>query len=299
MSDYSCRTSKHCQRRLLAAIGGLALLLTGTRPAAAQGPTSGSNEGRLHFTGGLDVPSVYVFRGIVQESDPKLTLFPYGDLAIALASGDGGVRSVGVNVGTWHSLQTGSRGSDGPSGKIHYQENFYATFALGLSGGWGVDTTYTAYTSPNFMFNTVKEVSFKVGNSDNYTPYGVVAFELGSDDDPTGEKPGQADGGERKGIYLELGVDPNWPLGRHVSLTVPVRVGLSLKDYYELGGEDHRFGYLEFGGLVTLPLKLPAGFGAWNVHGGVDFYTFGDSTKAFNDDEGTKLVYSFGVGIRY
>ena len=34
------------------------------------------NPGALTFTGYLDVPSVYVFRGIVQEADPKLTLFP-------------------------------------------------------------------------------------------------------------------------------------------------------------------------------------------------------------------------------
>ena len=41
------------------------------------------NTGALTFTGGLDVPTKYVFRGIVQEADSKLTLFPYGDLGIA------------------------------------------------------------------------------------------------------------------------------------------------------------------------------------------------------------------------
>ncbi len=38
------------------------------------------NTGALTFTGGLDVPTKYVFRGLVQEADSKLTLFPYGDL---------------------------------------------------------------------------------------------------------------------------------------------------------------------------------------------------------------------------
>src|SRR5262245_52294077 len=88
--------------------------------------TSTPNAGALHFTGGIDVPSVYVFRGYVQETAPKFTLFPYGDLAIALTSGDGFVRSTVVDVGVWNSLNTGSSGTDGPSGNLHYEEEFYA-----------------------------------------------------------------------------------------------------------------------------------------------------------------------------
>ena len=40
-------------------------------------------------------------------------------------------------------------------------------------------------------------------------------------------------------------------------------------------------------------------FGAWNFHGGVDFYAFGDTTKAFNNGDSGKVVASFGIGVVY
>ncbi len=75
------------------------------------------------------------------------------------------MKSVGVNIGTWHSLQTGSSGSDGPSGRIHYEEDFYATLGFGFGSDVSAGVTFTAYTSPNNMFNTVKEISVKVAKA--------------------------------------------------------------------------------------------------------------------------------------
>ena len=86
--------------------------------AAAQTPAAAPpdpNTGALTFTGGIDVPTKYVFRGIVQEADSKLTLFPYGDLGIAFYSGEGGLKSASVNFGVWNALLTGSSGLDGTS----------------------------------------------------------------------------------------------------------------------------------------------------------------------------------------
>lgn len=286
----SCRTFP--VRGLQAILGVVTLMLVGALPAAAQGAT-GANTGAIHFTGGVDFPSVYVFRGIVQEVDPAFTMFPYGDLGFTFGAGDGTFKNVEAHVGTWHSLQTGSSGSGGPSEKIHYQENFYATLALGFGQGLSVGTTYTAYTSPNFMFNNVKEISVKVAHSHKWSPYGIVAFELG------GDQGGQADGGDKAGTYLELGMGPGWPLGRG-TFTVPVKVGLSLKDYYQLSGEDHKFGYFDVGAQLAWPLsRVPGRFGAWNVHGGVDVYTFGDATKEFNDGDSAKVVALAGFGVRY
>jgi hypothetical protein len=261
--------------------------------ARAQAAADDPNPGAITFTGGLDAPSVYVFRGILQEADPKLTLWPYGDIGLALASGDGGVKSVGLNFGVWHSLQTGSSGSDGPSGRIHYEEDFYTTLSLGFGGGVTVGTTFTAYTSPNAMFGTVKELSFKVAKTHMLSPYGVLAFELSDN--------GQADAGLRKGTYLELGVGPAFPLGGgKATLTVPVKVGLSLKDYYELGGTDNKFGFFDIGGLITLPLSgVASRFGSWNIHGGVDVLVFGDTTKAINSGDSSKIVGLIGIGVGY
>jgi hypothetical protein len=274
----------------LALAGAVALGLT-TGAAFAQPPAVDPNTGALTFTGGLDVPSKYVFRGIVQEADSKLTLFPYGDLGISLFSGEGGIKSASVNFGVWNALLTGSSGSDGVTDKLHYEEDFYTTFTLGFGGGVGLATTWTAYTSPNGMFNTVQELSFKVSKSHWLSPYATIAFELD----------GQADGGENEGVYLELGSTPTWSLaGGKVSLGVPIKFGFSLSDYYELAGEDSSFGFFQAGGLLTVPLsEVNSKFGSWNLHGGVDFYAFGDTTKTFNNGDSGKVVASFGVGVVY
>jgi hypothetical protein len=262
------------------------------------------NPGALTVTAGLDFPSLYFFRGIRQESDAGLTMWPFGDLGIAAYSGDGGLKSVSVNLGVWNSLHTGTSGSDGPTGGLHYEEDFYTTLGLGFGGGITVGTTFTAYTSPNGLFTTVKELSFKVSKAHMLAPYGVLAFEMG------GDESGQADGGHTfggsKGTYLELGVGPSWPLGDGVAtLAVPVKLGLSLGDYYERIDEngtltDSGFGFFDIGGLVTFPLTgIASSFGSWNIHAGVDLLMFGDTTKALNEDESTKAVFLFGIGLTY
>ena len=261
------------------------------------------NPGALTLTAGLDVPTLYFFRGIRQELDQKLTLWPYGDLGIALASGDGAVKSVGVNIGIWNSLHTGSSGSDSAFGGLHYEEDFYTTLALGFGSGVSLGTTFTAYTSPNALFTTVKELSFKVTKTHMLAPYGILAFEIG------GDESGQADGGHTfggsKGTYLELGVGPSWPLGEIATLAVPVKFGFSLKDYYERIDEsgdvtDEQFGFFDIGGLVTFPLTgIPSSFGAWNFHAGVDVLVFGDTTKAANLGDKGKVVGLFGIGLSY
>jgi hypothetical protein len=277
--------------RVVACVSGVSQAMAGT--AVAQTPND-PNPGALTFIGYLDVPAVYVFRGIVQEPNPKLTLFPAGDIGLALKSGDGGLKSVGVNFGVWHSLQTGDTGSDGPTGRLHYEEDFYTSLSLGFGAGMGLATTYTSYTSPNGMFNTVKEIMFKVSKTHLVSPYAIVAFEL--------DKNGHADFGTNKGTYLELGVGPSWPLAKgKLTVTVPVKLGLSLKDYYEdPTGHDSKFGYFDVGGLLAYPLtKVPSQFGTWNIHVGVDVYAFGDTTKAINNGNGSRAVPYGGIGITY
>lgn len=277
-----------------AAAATAAAALTVVMPATAAAQ-SDPNPGALTVTGGVDFPAVYVFRGIVQESDPGFTMFPYVDLGWNLHTGEGTVKSVGVNVGSWHSLQTGSSGSDGPSDRLHYEEDFYATLALGFGGGYSLGTTYTAYTSPNDMFTTVKEISFKVSKSHWLNPYGVLAFEIG------GDNSGQADGGEDLGTYLELGVSPAVPLkGQKFTLAVPVKLGMSLKNYYELNGDDQKFGYFDIGALFTFPLSTSTSpLGAWNVHAGFDTYFFGHFPETVNDNNQIRWVPYVGVGFTY
>ena len=73
------------------------------------------------------------------------------------------------------------------------------------------------------------------------------------------------------------------------TLAVPVKLGLSLGDYYERLDEngaltDYGFGFFDIGGLVTFPLsKVSSSYGAWNVHAGLDLLMLGDTTKPQGD----------------
>jgi hypothetical protein len=264
----------------------------GAGTARAQSP-GGSNTGALTFTGGFDVPSRFVFRGFVQEREPKLTLWPYGDIDMSLASGNGGIKTVDVSFGVWNSLQTGSSGLEGPSRRLHYWEDFYAALSLGLGGGMKVQGAFTAHTSPNAMFTTNKEISVKASHGDMWAPHAMVVFEL--------DDRGQADMGLKKGTYLELGAAPHWQVGTGTAtFTVPIKLGMSLNNYYEGATGDETFGFFDAGGLITLPLSgRQSRFGSWNIHGGADVLVFGDTTKAFNAGDKSQVVGLVGIGVTY
>jgi hypothetical protein len=266
-------------------------------PAAAQPQTQAPadpNPGALSFTGNFDVlpGTPYIFRGIVQEANPKLTLWPAGDIGIALYSGEGSLKTASVNFGVWNSLHTGSSGLDNPTAKKqHYEEDFYAALGLGFSKA-SFTTTYTAYTSPNGLFGTVQEIAFKTAIVHKISPYVLLAQELGA----VG-----ADGGSNKGTYVELGIGPSWPVaGGKATIAIPVKLGLSANNYYELNGVDNKFGFFDVGALLTVPLtRIPANYGAWNVHFGADAFLFGETTKAINAGKKSKGVFLFGFGVGY
>jgi hypothetical protein len=152
----------------------------------------------MTLTGSFDVVSTYMFRGIRQNST-AIANWPAADLGLAVSSGDGALKSAGVNIGTWNSLHTGDTGSDGPSGKLWYESDFYA----------------------------------------------------------------------------------------------------ALSDYYELAGEDHKFGFFSIAGIVTVPLGGTTGFGAWNVHGGVEYQALGETTEFFNGGDSSRVIGSVGIGFTY
>jgi hypothetical protein len=277
----------------------LSLICLFAAPAAAQSPDP--NPGALTISGGFDVSNVYMFRGIRQE-DEDLIAWPYFDLGIALHSGDGTLKTVGVNIGTWNSLHRGLSGSKGFTTELWYESDFYATVAVGLAHGVTVGATYTAYTSPNSMFSTIKEIAVK-GSADvrGFKPYALLAVEF-----DTSMGFGQADAGSKPGRYLELGAAPGVTLSG-IGVSVPVKVGLSAGDYYELDTSsagrplyvDHRFGFFSIAGVATVPLGGTTRFGAWNLHGGVEFQKLGDTTAAFNRDKDTKTIVAGGIGFTY
>jgi hypothetical protein len=267
-------------------------LAVSAAPAAAQ----------VAVTGGLDLTNQYMFRGIRQNYS-GMAIWPFVDLGVPVFSGDGGLKSVNINVGSWNSIHTDQ--FDGVEDEPKwYESDFYATLGFGFSKAT-LGFTYTAYMSPasvdgveNVYFPTIHELAVKVSVDDSgalgkgaLKPYALIAFELTED--------GQADLGAEKGVYLELGVAPGIS-GEKASVAFPVKLGLSAKDYYEFAsGEDSKFGYFSVGGIVTVPINSN-----WNVHGGGELQIFGDNTRlinAFGDsgDRRSAGIASIGIGFSY
>lgn len=240
---------------------------------------------KVTVTGALDVPSLYVFRGIRQEFDPAVTLQPFVNVAVAAADG------VTVNVGSWNSLHTGSNRD---AEATFYESDIYGSVAL---SGHKVNPTilYTAYTNPGHpaggsLWGPVHELAFIAafddsGSAHPLAPTATVAVELGDK---------SADGG-KKGVYFEFAVTPAIPMADSpVTVTIPIKLGMSLKDYYEGPNGDSKFGYVSAG--VALLGKLSDRV---DLHGSVLVYGFGDTLKAFNNGEAAQVVGSIGLGFSF
>ena len=290
------------RRSALAVVAAVGVMMVTSAPAFAQ-EAKDPNPGALTLTGSVDFLNQYMFRGIRQNSTGIAT-WPAMDLGISAYSGEGALKSVGINFGTWNSLHTGDTGQDGPSGKLWYESDFYATLGLGFGGGTSFSTTYTAYTSPNNGFTTVKEIMFKLAVDDSgklgkaaVKPYIAIAREFDSEPGR-----GQADGGENAGTYVEIGFAPGYSASK-ASVAFPIKIGLSGSNYYELatptGFEDNKFGYFSIAGIVTVPLGGTSSFGAWNIHGGVEYQKLGTTTEFFNGGESNQVIGSFGIGFSY
>ena len=240
---------------------------------------------RFTATGGVDFMTAYVFRGIYQE-DSGTIVPPYVDLGIAVGKG------VSLNVGNWNSLHSGPTGQSG-HGNAWYEADYYgaATFT---AGKFKPGVLFTSYTSPNDALGTVHELAGVLAYDDSgsafpLSPKVIVGTELS----------GQADGGGSKGTYLEIGIRPGIKATNTLTFYIPVKLGMSLKDYYEGPTGSNRFGYFDTGLIASVPLGFISGTGSWEAHGGVDFLWFGDNMKLLNSGDRMKPVGVIGVSFAY
>lgn len=272
-------------RRLgISALVAFAVMLMASPAAAQDTPPA------VVVTGGLDFVNQYNFRGIRQNTE-GVSVWPFVDFGFTPFRGDGALKTVTINVGTWNAGHSQINSTDFSTGNKWYESDVYGTVGFGF-GTTALGVTYTSYMSPADLFRHVKEVAVKFSVDDSAAlgrgalkPYGLVAFELTDH--------GQADAGHHNGTYVELGIAPGYA-GSKASLTVPVKVGLSGHNYYEFAqGSDSKFGYFSVAGLVTVPMGAHL-----NVHGGVEFQAFGDNVKAYNGQD-TVGIASVGLGFAF
>ena len=133
-------------------------------------------------------------------------------------------------------------------------------------------------------------------------PYVLVAQELDAQ-----LFVGQADGGAEQGHLHGARVLRQAIRAAEGSISVPVKVGLSLANYYELNEGtaalpdfvDHPFGFFSVAGIVTVPLGGTTNLGTWNVHGGIEYLTLGETTEVLNGGDSSRFLGSVGIGFTY
>jgi hypothetical protein len=251
---------------------------------------------RVTLAAGVDFVTAYVFRGIFQE-DSGVIVPPFVDVGVSVYSGEGALKSVMVNGGMWNSLHSGPTGSGTDGQSAWYEADYYGSVTFTV-GKWKPGALYTSYTSPNDLFATVHELAGVLAYDDSgsalpLNPKAIVAVEL----------KGQADGGENKGTYFEFGVRPVVTLVEHgrypLTLAIPAKIGLGLKDYYELDGVNNSFGFFDLGGIVSVPLAFMNKKSTWEVHGGVDVLWLGDNNRIRNGGDRVKPIGIVGLSVTY
>src|SRR4029434_1284034 len=109
------------------------------------------NPGNITVTSSIDLTNAYMFRGIRQD-DTKVMIWPAADLGLSLFSGDGALKSVALDFGSWNRLPAGNRARTSARKSLWSESDFYTSVSLGFARGVSLGTTYTAYTSPNAGF---------------------------------------------------------------------------------------------------------------------------------------------------
>jgi hypothetical protein len=283
---------------------------------------------------GVTVTSAYYFRGINQGVANEDGLFnggfiaqPYIELGIPIVADPSKGYGLSAIAGTWNSFGSEQTNDDDAGPTNWYESDLYAGLGF-TTGNFEIGAIYTFYTSPNDSFATVQEIGGFIGygidfgddpDIDNQFTGGIdlaagVYFEVdntavgfdGIADDPATAFDETVDGITDEGIYLELGVEPSLDLeidglAGDVALSFPIAVGLSLADYYyDDSGDDEFFGYVSVAAAASIPLPVPANYGAWSLTPSVQGLFLGaNNLEALNDDESTEFIGSLSLDFEF
>jgi hypothetical protein len=259
------------------------------------------NTGKLFVSGGADVATAYFFRGYLQENQ-GLILQPYANLYVKMCESED-VKVTGY-VGTWNSIQSENTLAAAGAGPAAWYESDFLAGVDFASGAFTVGFVYTAYTYPGGAFETIQEVGVKVAWDDTEYTENRIGFAL---------KPYAAvyaetsDGNGSEDWYGELGIAPGVYTfneeGKYpVAITVPVTVGLGLKDYYfDSGGSEEFLGYLGVGATASVPLAfIPSDYGAWNMTATVQYlHLNAEGLQDVNNGDDYAIIGKLGVAFVY
>lgn len=276
--------------------------------AQAQG-NAGANNGAVKFNANLDFTTAYFFRGILQQKNGVIAQ-PSASLDFNLFhNGSGFVKSADVVLGTWDSVH-----SKQVNQNILFETDYSGGVSLGLPDHFNLSSSYVTLTSPAGAFGDVQEIDTTLSYDDtgmwndmfggvmkgiSLQPYAMYAVEL------TGGA-NHSSGGYGYGKYLEAGINPSLTLVHSerypITLSVPMKVGLSVGNYYQRLGnhQNNVWGYASVGTDLSMPLHcIPARYGQWSVHVGGEYMWLNNDLARANGNNGFQAIGTVGISMSY
>lgn len=261
-----------------------------------QEPAGGDPGSRFSLDLSLVYTSDYFFRGIAQKRD-SFNLQPAATLGFTLIEEES--FSLSLKAGTWSSFSDDRPGgSTGSFSEYWYEHDAYVGASVSVDR-ITLDALYTWYFSPSADFAEYEDVTLSVSYDDaglwdeagrfSLNPSASIAIETRN-----------AASGPDSGVWLGLGLKPSvglgsWALGS-TTLSFPLRLGLSLNDYYQLSdGESETFGYGEVGATLSFDLSEQYGSAAPTVDLGVSYLFLGGVLDDLNGGDSGELVFSAGL----
>ncbi len=260
------------------------------------------NRGKVSFTVGSDITTAYYFRGILQERDGFIWQ-PYAGLSVTLFEGadDSFINNVLFTLSSWNSVHSNKTLASGSGPSNWYESDLSFGPVLGFADYFTTSLIYIAYMYPNGSFPTVQELDWSLSFNDSdflgvfaLQPAMTWAFELEN-----------TAFGDDEGIYLQLGVKPSYVLFEEdsypVTLALPLTLGLSVSDFYEVPGvSNDTFGYFDAGLVASVPLTfISEEYGAWSFSLGVDVLALSGTLADANRGDGTQWVGKTGIVMTY
>ena len=270
---------------------------------AAAADEDGPNTGAMHFDGGADYVTSYIFRGEVTHGgagkDAGVIVQPYLNARLDVIDSDD--VDLQVYVGTWASIHEENIPVDTTGGKF-LEVDYYAGADLSF-GPITLGAIWTYYTAPNGAFGEIQEAGIKLSYNDaqmmENNNIGITLSPYVSAYRETSNKNGE------QRTYLELGMSPTFSVAVNddtaVAIGIPVAIGVSLDDYYfDDDGDDENIGFLSAGIAASIPLPLPEEYGTWSLNGSATYVQMvAESLEAANGGDDNRVVGKVGVGFTY
>lgn len=277
--------------------------ILGTPETQDDEDASKPNKGRVSLVVASDFTTAYFFRGILQERNGFIWQ-PYAEVGINLYEGDedAPIGSIDIGVGVWNSFHSNKTLASGSGPSNLYETDIYPSLTFGFANNLELALTYYVYTSPNGAFSTVQNFDAGLAYDDselwggNFSmgPSVTVSFETDN-----------TNFGNDRGSWLGLNAAPSFVLGEEaeypVTLALPLALGLSMSEYYEVEGEgDDTFGFFSFGLSASVPFAfIPPEYGSWSANAGINVYVLGDNLKEANLGDNPFPVGTGGIRMEY